>query len=1048
MAMPLNNFLITHHLIIEMKKFYLLLVLALSGQLLSAQLKKVNFDPSVRVTREQTVLTAKPVINAGEQRKYKTVEVKPIESAQLKATTAGLKPGYLSDRNVPAFIEGTVENSGSGSRSTEEMAMEYLKAASPVMKIKNAAAEFEIRSVETDDLGMTHVRAAQVYKGVPVFGAEVTVHGRGKNFSFLNGVYFPTQDVDITPQYTSETCQSRVADDLGSRTSYNDDVSRLFSGLKETRQLVLYPRDGKMVLAYHFTTYKNLAERWEYFVDATTGEIVHKYLAICKFHNHAAGEKCDHTGDEEDAAQAALLDGKATANAVDLFNVSRLINTYQVGTKFYLIDGSRDMFASLPNQLPNDPEGVIWTIDAFNTSPAKDNFNYDHVSSSNNTWSNKTSVSAHFNGGTAYEYYRNTHNRKSINGAGGNIVALINVADDDGSSMGNAFWNGQAMFYGNGDNAFLPLARGLDVAGHEMTHGVVESTANLTYEGESGALNESFADIFGTMIDRDDWKIGEDVVKTSAFPSGALRDMQDPHNGAATNDFNRGWQPRHYDERFRGPEDNGGVHINSGIPNWAFFKFATAVGKDKAEKVYYRALTTYLTKSSKFVDCRVAVVKAATDLYGTAEVNAAKTAFDQVGILGDQAGDYENDLENNPGQEFILVTGSNNSGLFVYDTNGNNLGQISATEVLSKPSVTDNGSEIIFVGTDKKIHYIFIDWSQPNVTPQEQIIGSSPVWRNAIISKDGLKIAAVTQDKINEIQVFYFGGTQVTQNTFELYNPTYSQGVTTGDVLYADAMEFDISGENIMYDAENEISSTTAGSISYWDISFIKVWNNETSTFSLGKVSKLFNSLPEKVSIGNPVFSKNSPYIIAFDYVDESEFISIIGANIETGTATAIYNKNNTLGYPNFSSKDNKLIFDNENLTNNTYNVGTVNLKTSKIEAASNPALFISGRRWGVWFSNGQRVLSGTNESATTTSGSLSIRQNPVSESLVIIVAEKLTGPMVLSIADASGREICRKSDVHAGENVINTDGLSPGIYFATLKTTATTETLKFIKHQ
>ena len=82
-----------------------------------------------------------------------------------------------------------------------------------------------------------------------------------------------------------------------------------------------------------------------------------------------------------------------------------------------------------------------------------------------------------------------------------------------------------------------------------MTHGVIQSTANLEYQGESGALNESFADVFGTMIDRDDWKIGEDVVKTSFFPSGALRDLENPHNGAPTNNFDKGWQPRHYNER-------------------------------------------------------------------------------------------------------------------------------------------------------------------------------------------------------------------------------------------------------------------------------------------------------------------------------------------------------------------------------------------------------------------------------------------------------------------------------------------------------------------
>jgi bacillolysin len=234
--------------------------------------------------------------------------------------------------------------------------------------------------------------------------------------------------------------------------------------------------------------------------------------------------------------------------------------------------------------MPNDPNGVLWTIDAFNTSPSKSNFRFDHILSANNTWPNKTAVSAHYNSGKSFEYFRTVHNRKSINGTGGNIVSLINVADDDGSSLGNAFWNGAAMFYGNGDSAFRELARGLDVAGHEMSHGVIQSTANLEYQGESGALNESFADIFGAMIDRDDWLIGEDVVRTNAFPSGALRSLENPHNGAATNDFNRGWQPKHYNERFTGTADNGGVHINSGIPNHAFFRFATAVGKDKLKK--------------------------------------------------------------------------------------------------------------------------------------------------------------------------------------------------------------------------------------------------------------------------------------------------------------------------------------------------------------------------------------------------------------------------------------------------------------------------------
>jgi Zinc metalloprotease (elastase) len=107
------------------------------------------------------------------------------------------------------------------------------------------------------------------------------------------------------------------------------------------------------------------------------------------------------------------------------------------------------------------------------------------------------------------------------------------------------------------------------VAAHEMSHGVVQNTANLNYQGESGAINESFADVFGSMVDRDDWLIGEDVVNRSVFTSGALRSLMDPNNGG-TRLGDNGYQPKSVSEQYFGSENNGGVHINSGIPNHAF----------------------------------------------------------------------------------------------------------------------------------------------------------------------------------------------------------------------------------------------------------------------------------------------------------------------------------------------------------------------------------------------------------------------------------------------------------------------------------------------
>ncbi len=1004
-----------------------------------AQFKKITFDPSVKINPEDKKLELVRNQEDLTLKNHPEFKLRTMEFLSSATLNSGLKPGIKNERNVPVFIEGQLRNTGSRGGNPESMAMEYLMAAAELMKIKNPLKEFVIKSVQTDELGTMHVRANQQMNDIPIYGTEIILHGKNLNFDFMNGSYFPTiENINTLPTINQHECKNIVENSIKSKPGYAENVKMLFRNLKDEAELMIYNHEGKFLLSYHVVTYKNLIERWEYFVDAQTGEIIKKYQSICKFHNHKSEENCS-------VAEVEILDGKATANAQDLFGISRPLNTYQVGSKYYLLDGSRDIFATPANKMPNDPTGVIWTIDAFNTSPEKDNFNYDHITSTNNTWSNRTGVSAHYNGGKSFEYFRTTHSRKSINGLGGNIISIINVADDDGSSMGNAFWNGQAMFYGNGDAALQPLARGLDVAGHEMSHGVIESTANLEYEGESGALNESFADVFGVLIDRDDWKIGEDVVKISAFPSGALRSMDDPHNGAAINDFNRGWQPRHYDERYKGTEDNGGVHINSGIPNWAFFKFATAVGKDKAEKVYYRALSTYLTKSSKFVDCRIAVIKAATDLYGVTEANAAKKAFDEVGIIGETGGNYQTDVLANTGDEFVLTTNSSNTGLFLHNTTGTQLAQISGTEIISKPSISDDGKYIIFVGKDKKIREITLDWTKNPVVPKEQIIGSSPIWRSAIISKDGLKIAATTQDTVNEIIVFYFGGANTAQNTFELYNPTYTQGVSTGDVLYPDAMEFDITGEYIMYDAENRIKSSTSGSISYWDIGFIKVWNNTSKTFSLGNIDKLFTSLPKDVSVGNPAFSKNSPYIIAFDYIDENEDVSILGSNTETGATSLIF-ENNDLSYPNYSTKDNKLVFDYVNSTNTAYNVGVVNLKTNKIEPSADPVQFIVGKRWATWFSNGKRVLSDTKDTESALSSDINVTGNPARDNLEMMLSEKLSINPVVSIYDMTGKEILSQN-LSSSKNVsIRVSDLIAGMYTVTVTSGTFHASIKFVK--
>ncbi|MFC1464307.1 MAG: M4 family metallopeptidase [Candidatus Brachytrichaceae bacterium NZ_4S206] len=247
---------------------------------------------------------------------------------------------------------------------------------------------------------------------------------------------------------------------------------------------------------------------------------------------------------------------------------------------------------------------------------------------------------AHDGAAKVYEYYWTKFKRDSIDGRGMPLVSTVNYGSHP-SDAENAAWIGEAqqMIYGDGGRIFRPLPYGLDVVGHEFTHGVINATADLIYEGQSGALNESYADVFGALIDRGNWSIGEEVVKSPPYPAPKLRSLEDPTLGGLYNPRNPlagVGQPRTMREYANLPisrrADNGGVHINSGIPNHAAYLIAQAIGLEKMEQIYYRALTQYLTPRSNFLQAANATVRAASDLYSQAEVDAVRNAFNQVGI--------------------------------------------------------------------------------------------------------------------------------------------------------------------------------------------------------------------------------------------------------------------------------------------------------------------------------------------------------------------------------------------------------------------------------
>ena len=266
---------------------------------------------------------------------------------------------------------------------------------------------------------------------------------------------------------------------------------------------------------------------------------------------------------------------------------------------------------------------------------------------------------AHEGAGVVYDYYLKTFQRDSIDGHGLPIVSTVHFGNDEAEAE-NAAWvsEAQQMIYGDGGRIFKPLAYGLDVIGHELTHGITDNTAQLLYEGQSGALNESYSDVFGALIDRANWTIGEQVVKSPPFPAPFMRSLEDPNmNGLYDpNDPLSGvGQPATVSEYANLPlsrrYDNGGVHINSGIPNHAAFLVGQAIGKEKMEQIYYRTLTQYLSPESDFFDAARATVRAAQDLYGQAEVDGVRQAFAQVGIDvgGSDTVPQQNEQPNQPG---------------------------------------------------------------------------------------------------------------------------------------------------------------------------------------------------------------------------------------------------------------------------------------------------------------------------------------------------------------------------------------------------------------
>jgi len=544
------------------------------------------------------------IIGKGFSVQTRTISPKNYYKSQiqdLKEISQGILNIKIDDiHEVPFFISGNLSDP---TIPNVVNIKNFIGNYNGIFKIDYPEIELALKSKEIDKLGFHHIKLQRMHENIPIYGSQLIAHfdKKGKLYC-INGRYHPSINIDTKPLIdVFKAIDISMTDAFSDKelpyksNTYNEISNNIMD------QLVIYPHYDSYYLTYKIdlplTINNSESSEWRYFIDANNGNILSKYNNL-------------------------KTDGPIISNAPDMWNQSRTLNTYFLNGNYYMIDASKAMFKNVKLFNPYKSEGVIVTVD-YRTGKHTDPFYY-FMNSNNKNW-DKVAVSAHCNLSETYLFYRSTFNRNSFDNNGESIRNHVHYMD----GYVNAFWTDtlQGFFFGDGDGKQSTyLAGAQDIVTHEFTHGVTSYTSNLEYAFQPGALNEAFSDIMAVVHDNDDWLIGEDVW-TPNVSGDALRSMEDP---------NLYDQPKYMSQYLylNENQDNGGVHVNCGIPNHAFYLISMDIGRSNAGEIAYRAFTLYLTQYSQFIDAREALIQAASDIYGkdSNEVVAVMNGFQGVGI--------------------------------------------------------------------------------------------------------------------------------------------------------------------------------------------------------------------------------------------------------------------------------------------------------------------------------------------------------------------------------------------------------------------------------
>lgn len=509
-------------------------------------------------------------------------------SEELKNLNGGQAPEIYSTEDNSNFIDGSYTNI---KVNNEDDAINSIKSIQNILNIEHPENEFKVTKINKTDY-LTSYKLQQVFNSVPLYGRElVVVTDNDGNTTSVNGNYLKDVDVNTTPEITENAVANYVSNAYGSDAK------------ADGTELTIYSLDDvKPTLCWKVTIEQSKDEKTSVlnsFIDASTGKVI-KEISLT---NNAAVQ-----------ATGTDLNGKTqTFNVNKTTAYSRYYGRYQT---YQLYDPLRKI--------------------QINTSNSRRDRNGQIISNTNNKWTDPSAVSAMSNLSKTYDYYKNVLGRQSYDNNNSPIIANVHYTEYAyGRSWDNAGWfpGLQKFLFGDGGSSFKPLAGAEDVTGHEFTHAVVSYTCNLQYEGESGALNEAYADIMGNIIEgKDDpqWLMGEDIMQKRY--GDALRGMANPEKYGLPSSYKGKYWVDTYDTDET--NDYGGVHSNCGvISHAAYLMWKNGItDKTKLAKLFYNSLNI-MTSTASFKDCRLAVNNAAKALkMSQDEINIINKSFDEVGV--------------------------------------------------------------------------------------------------------------------------------------------------------------------------------------------------------------------------------------------------------------------------------------------------------------------------------------------------------------------------------------------------------------------------------